>query len=662
MLRLLAFWSALLGLAWLPLASGTGAMGCTAMGITPGATEDGSSLTSHTADCAQCDSRLLYVAARDWPAGAKRPVYVQRPEYPRYVAPERSPVYAPVDGQELDKPAGFVPQVSHTYGYWESSYAYLNEHGLTVAESTCAAFFVNKQGPSLFPIRELTQIAQERCKTARCAVKTMGTLAEEHGFYGEDPGQPGAGEALILSDGKEVWVFHISGDPTGHSAFWVAARVPDGHIAVVANNFVIREVDCEDNSRFLCSSGLVEKATAAGAWDGSKPFDWAVAMGPDIRNFSYTPGFSPIPHYTTARLWRVYSRVAPSLGLRLTDNPRAIAFSVPVDTPLTARGVMDLDRDHYEGTEIDLTVGAFAGPFGSPNRNNNGVGMQLTGGQFARAISIQRTSTCAVVQSYGEMDSATKGLSKLWFAPDAPASSVFAPFYVNATRFHEAYQIGYMAKYDERSAWWVFDFVANWMDLNYRLMRVDVEAKLAELQDHIDRLRGPAERKALALWHEGDTAGASEVLSGFQEPLQRHVVDTWREFGRFLIVKYNDGFLNFPTLGQDIGYPAWWLQMFNLSTDITPHWGRPSATPPFFFTELGPGPFETTPAVGRLSVPPTPSAALAPAVVTCTAVVAGTALFATGLGLGLFLGRRSSAAVKVDDSWGSTPYRAAPVI
>jgi len=421
----------------------------------------------------------------------------------------------------------------------------------------------------------------------------MGSLAEEYGFYGEDPGAPGAGEALILVDGKEVWVFEITGDPSGRSAFWAAARVQDGHVVAIANNFIIREVDCNDRENFRCSKDLPAKAKQAGVWDGKGTFDWMRAMAPDIRNFSYTPGYAPIPMYTTARVWRVFSRVSPSSGLLLTDNPYVLPFSVRAETRITHRQLMDLKRDHYEGTEIDLTVGPLAGPFGSPNRMEGGAGLKVLSGQFARAIALPRTSYCSLCQSFGEKNAGA--LDKFWFASDTPASSVFVPFYTNASGFSPSYRTGQMAEYDDQSAWWVFDFVANWMDLNYRLMSVDVNAKIAELQDVIDEERATAEAEASKMLASGHSEDAFEQLSAFQTGLQGRVVDAWRKFGRFLIMKYNDGRLNYPKIAAPIGYPGWWLQTFSVDANIQPKWGQPSASPPALFELYGPGPFEQIP-------------------------------------------------------------------
>jgi dipeptidase len=54
--------------------------------------------------------------------------------------------------------------------------------------------------------------------------------------------QAESGETFSVTDKKEAWVFHMSPDDTGASAVWVAQRVPDDHIAVVANGFTIRYI------------------------------------------------------------------------------------------------------------------------------------------------------------------------------------------------------------------------------------------------------------------------------------------------------------------------------------------------------------------------------------------------------------------------------------
>lgn len=50
-----------------------------------------------------------------------------------------------------------------------------------------------------------------------------------------------AGEALTVSDPDEAWIFHVLSDETTTSAIWAAQRVPDDHVSVVANQFIIKE-------------------------------------------------------------------------------------------------------------------------------------------------------------------------------------------------------------------------------------------------------------------------------------------------------------------------------------------------------------------------------------------------------------------------------------
>ena len=130
----------------------------------------------------------------------------------------------------------------------------MNDQQVAIGESTCGAKFWTKPiyagGQALFEIAELTQIALERCSTARCAIELIGELAETYGYYGASWDDNDiilniieAGEALTIADPQETWVFHITPDDTGMSAIWCAQRVPDNHISAVANIFVIQEID-----------------------------------------------------------------------------------------------------------------------------------------------------------------------------------------------------------------------------------------------------------------------------------------------------------------------------------------------------------------------------------------------------------------------------------
>ena len=113
----------------------------------------------------------------------------------------------------------------------------------------------------------------------------MGELAMKYGYYSADwSSEHGVeysmgegGEALTVIDPIEAWMFHIIPDPTGTSAIWVAQLIPEGHISVVANSFVIREVQEHSNALgnndpsvpFLYSNNLYSVAESLGWYSRS---------------------------------------------------------------------------------------------------------------------------------------------------------------------------------------------------------------------------------------------------------------------------------------------------------------------------------------------------------------------------------------------------------
>ena len=239
-----------------PSAADPGA--CTTLLVGRKASADGSVLVSHSMDEANNDFRLVHVPAKNYTLPAQRPVYADQEDYPRVVDAAISPSYAPSlsGGLAPSVPIGSIPQVAHTYAFLDLSYGAVNEHQVAIGESTCSAVTVGKPisvpgGRALFWVGELSHVALERCKTARCAVQLMGALAEQYGFYG-DGEREGAGETLTVADPQEAWVFHVlaGADDEGGNAIWVAKRVPEGEMTVVANMFTVRGVNLTDTDNY----------------------------------------------------------------------------------------------------------------------------------------------------------------------------------------------------------------------------------------------------------------------------------------------------------------------------------------------------------------------------------------------------------------------------
>lgn len=557
---------------------------CTMIAVGKDASALGAPMVGHSEDSGARtnDVRLVRVPRKQWPEGSMRPLYVFDSGYPRIVDGARSPDYAAVDGQETSTPLGYIPQVLETYGYWDTDYGVHNEVGLVIGESTCTAMTVGwpanvPYGYNKVGIAELSKIALERCATARCAAQTMGDLAVEHGFYSEDsaspekPGYSGSSECLGLADATgELWVFNVLTGKNNASAIWAAQRMPSNAVVSIANSFTIRELDLNNSDDFLHSPNVTAFAEEMGWWSPSE------AIVPGIFDFfsayGYTPGamgepvFPPnvadlLSYYSGRRMWRIYSLLSPEEGAKLDPNKPNLpktrgAHPAWVPAPagsVTLGMVMAAYRDHYEGTDYDLTQGFAAGPFGNPNRGpveNHAVGM------WERAISMYRTTWSFVNVARPD------GRSLLWFGYDAPHSTVYLPFYGAATtNGPEGYHThdGTMSKFSRALAYWPFNIIASFEDINYRLINADVRARAIAMESEALQQINSWEAQVASL----DTDAALAVLSSNCDAFVEAKVAEWwdfafslfAKFGR-MVVTYNDTDSGESMAGW--AYPEWW--------------------------------------------------------------------------------------------------------
>lgn len=150
----------------------------------------------------------------------------------------------------------------------------------------------------------------------------------------------------------------------------------------MANSFVIRHID-PDSDDFMFSKNIFEVAERNGLWShkSGKKLDFLSTYAPQRSH----------PEYANRRVWRVFNLLAPSVKLPAQTNPTAddYPFSVKPDKKVSASDLMTVFRDHYEGTEFDLTQGLAAGPYGDPARwdgalNDNMTRPELLSGGFER--------------------------------------------------------------------------------------------------------------------------------------------------------------------------------------------------------------------------------------------------------------------------------------
>ncbi len=532
---------------------------CTTILVTKGASQDGSVFISHSDDDELGDQRIIYVPAADHQPGSKRPVYYDPCAFEvatvRYVGTSRGPGYD-TPGLSKTEPLGYIDQVEHTYAYFDGNYGIMNEHQLMFGECTNGAKIEPKpeKGKRIFYSAELSRVALERTTTAREAIKLMGELIDEYGYYG-------TGETLLVGDKEEGWVFEMAGgtlDETG--GLWVAKKVPDGEVFVAANEFRIREVNPDDPD-MMFSKNLFDVAEKRGWWkpeDGK--LDWLKTVS--LGEYNH-------PYYSLRRVWSVMRRLKPSANFSpwVEDGyTKAYPFSVKPDEKLSVGDVMGLQRDHYEGTEFDMTKGPAAGPFGSPYRwigkydgaqNNVGDSDIDMWGAWERPLSVFYAGYTFVNQARSWLPDPIGGVS--WVGLDKPYLTSFVPFYVGMTDLPTSYQTGTTEKFDRNVAWWAFNFVANWAGMKFSYMKEDILAKQKEIEEKEFFMQEAIDTAALRL-HEIDAALAREYLTNYCIDNANRVVSQWWDLADMLIAKYDDGYVNIPKTAEEVGYPEWWLK------------------------------------------------------------------------------------------------------
>jgi len=108
------------------------------------------------------------------------------------------------------------------------------------------------------------------------------------------------------------------------------------------------------------------------------------------------------------------------------------------------------------------------------------------------------------------------------------------------------------------------------MQLNYRGMsQDDVYPAIQKWQDHFD--------SRLADW---ESIQNTQELQRVQANLQEEVVTSWWKLADFIVMKYNDGKVNWPKAGVAIGYPEEYAKMIGFSNDVHPVWVQAAEVPP----------------------------------------------------------------------------------
>ena len=255
----------------------------------------------------------------------------------------------------------------------------------------------------------------------------------------------------------------------------------------------------------------------------------------------------------------IFRRAAPSLNLS-ADYHRGVAgaerytLTIKPDRKLSVADVFALMRDHYEGTDFDMTKSVDAGPFGNPFHVRP-LGWEVDGVRYSweRPISTQQTAFSFVSQSRAWLPDAVGGI--MWYSPDDTNYACYTPFYCCINALPYSYTIGTIREFSWDSAWWVFNFVSNFSNLMYSYMIEDVRAVQSEIEGTYLAMQPAVEEAAVELAAK-DPELAVRYLTDYSATHAELVVAQWRILGEFLIAKYNDGYIS----GRSRGYPEQWLR------------------------------------------------------------------------------------------------------
>jgi dipeptidase len=502
---------------------------CTTMLVGKKASVDGSVIACQTADCGMCDFTWHYIPSADHKEGSKRKIYhiSQFKTWPPGVGGKWVKYVENDTGVE-------IPQVPHTYGYQLSIFGHMNEHQLSIAESTigCRGKLRNNTPAAVMDITTLTMLAMERCRTAREAIKLMGSLSEKYGYGFHD-----GGEMLAVADPKEIWLFEImpvgplwtpkSGEP---GSVWCAQRVPDDHVSFCPNESRIGEIDLKDKKNFMASPNVISLAIKMGYFDPKKekPFSWKHAYSPRFGSATGSKG-------GRARLWRLFDRVAPSKKFDPATENMDFPFSIKPDKKISVQDVMALMRDKYQGIQFDPASGIKGGPFANPNIFR-GFRYDKKYYRGPRPISVNNAEYTTITQCRSWLPDAIGGIN--WIAMGAQDTTCMIPMYAGITRMPLSFSKGDHFHFDRGSARWAFDYVDFHTQVAYSHAIKDVIKAQEKWENQTFQMVAIMDQAAEKVYKKNPRQ-ARQMITEFCINQSSAILNAWWQLGDELLVKYN---------------------------------------------------------------------------------------------------------------------------
>lgn len=509
---------------------------CTSFLVTKGASKDGSTMITYAADSHTLYGELYYNRAAQYPAGTMIQI---------------------IDW-DSGKPLIKIPQVANTY----TTVGNMNQWGLTISETTYGGRSELVDTTGGIDYGSIIYLTLQRAKNAREAIKQIAEFVETYGYAS-------SGESFSIADENEVWIMELigKGAPVYNKkgkidkrwtkgAVWVAMRVPDGYICGHANHARITTFPLEQKKSYksISSKNIKEifrpEVEVVYAEDVITFARLKNYFNGEDKDFSFSDTYAPLNFSAArgceARVYAAFLRCNKSMikyqdyamGYDLKPESRMPLWIKP-DNKLSVKDVMELMRDHYEGTPMDMSKDLGAGPFACPYRWRP-MDFEVDGQKYIheRATSTQQTGFSFVAQSRSWMPNPAKGI--LWFGVDDTYSTVYVPMYCSINEVPECFAEGNgnMTTYSETSAFWLFNAVSNMAYSRYSDMIQDIRKEQSKLEETFLKESKALDEKILKT---KDEAEIKNIITRFSNEKAQQTMKAWKSLSQFLLVKYIDG-------------------------------------------------------------------------------------------------------------------------
>jgi len=499
---------------------------CTNYLVTKGASVDGSTMISYSADSHVLYGELYHWAAQKWPAGTMMDVY----EW------------------DTGKKLGQIPQASETYNVVGNS----NEHQVSIGETTYGGRKeLHKQDGAIMDYGSMIYLALQRSKTAREAIKVMTDLVADYGYYSH-------GESFSIADKNEVWIMELIGKGQGEKgAVWVAVRIPEGYVSGHANQARITTFDYQkknkwdkEDAMFFNSKDVISFAEKKGWFMGNK------------KDFSFSDTYAPVDfggaRFCEMRVYSMFHKVNKEIENNVAyweyvkgnvqhsgENNYAsnrMPLYVKPDHKVSLHDMMMFMRDHLEGTELDMSKDIGAGPFELPYRWR-GLTWKVDEKTYCneRATATQQAGFSFITQMRSWLPDEIGGI--IWWGVDDPSGTVYMPFYSSMATVPENFKVGNgsMMEWSETSGFWIFNQVENFAYMMWNRVHPDIVIAQTKLETGFIADVAKTDAEAKSIFEAKGRDAAINYVSDYSHKAAAKTFNTWKILYQQLFMKYMDG-------------------------------------------------------------------------------------------------------------------------